>query len=1031
MATDAMKKFFGTTLKVPAPSTIVQPGASTYGKGGEATKVTHVGSGYVPGSGSIGRSYPTQIYGASFGGGSSPVGKYTSVIQQQASGKLGKIVDPVIARDLQKRTQQLTDRDSSLGAVKGELNSQKKVLDALQKRIDEAAKKPFTTDVYYNKLILDYKAKQSAFEDKTNTYNVLVGSRNAVARGLADQYQVKQAKDLKEYYANVELKRTKGGTLYSKFSGGGIDEVKRSIGEKRTIEGPPLREQFGLEAAEATRVGARIEKEARERAFSGEIGGLPGKYALQKEKLKDIERKASFASTGPLAGFGLTPGERKVEPIIRESVAKFEGPTRQRVKLLEEQRKQNPLLAIPIGWEELSTGGEITGRGYFAEVAGKEPKEVTKFKSKAQKTTTEFLGLQRTPLGTDEFSLFAGTREERQAKFGAAGRGITQLAALELAFAGADIGLKFAKSGKGVKTFDIGQAGGIGAGKKGRPKLPPKAVIKAGDVPGTFVVKEPKLFVFSKPTKGTFVVKEPKPFTFAKPKSGVVVQKFPKFADELVGGLEAGAVPKIGVEFKKTIKVPKVFRFDAKSSQLGEVITLTKTKTPTITTPKTGFFSVGKLKELDTTAGFGTTGQIKFKEFAGKVTDILKPAKKAEKDIGFFATTKISSAEAIERGSIFKEIRIGEARVAAVKRTGAIVKPVVKVKPAPFVSFTIPGSASGLAVGLPTRPKGGFEEIEFTTTRTRVGEIPDLQKVEGVSFGIKTEPISIKTTRRLFDTGFKTTPVSITGQKSFLDVGLRTDLGLKTEFVSLTKQRQELETDIKLKTDTKLRTTSLTIPMQLSLTRDLTKQREDTLSIQRIIPIDLAITSARTRTRTITKPRVFSRLTTKTVPFEKIKRPIIPFLRLPRKKKKKPIETFGYKVFVRGKGKKTKKGFKSGEFIQATTGVLSRKEAMAFGQSKVAGVAKRTFRIVPTVGQRQKIGKIPKFRPEMFRTKGRTFIEKTRFAIDQPGERREITQAGISKLQGLRLTGFIKVRKKVKRKPLKKVKKRKTKKKKK
>jgi len=1000
------------------------PSGSTVSIGGKQVSVTPVSKtssikgGVFSGSASFGGGLPST---------KSKVGEISTVLQQQAAARHAEIIRQ---QEIKNRTRDLNVKASALGQEQAAIRTRERELQQLQAKIAEAQRKPLTSQVFVNRLISEHTAKSQTLQTRSAQFNKRVGKFNAEAKGLSEQFQVQQAKEIKQVSPDVKLRRTPKGTLFSSFTSPETQR-KRAIVEQRRISGTPLSEQFGLEAAEATRVGARIEKEARERAFSGEIGGLPGKYALQKEKLKDIERKASFASTGPLAGFGLTPGERKVEPIIRESVAKFEGPTRQRVKLLEEQRKQNPLLAIPIGWEELSTGGEITGRGYFAEVAGKEPKEVTKFKSKAQKTTTEFLGLQRTPLGTDEFSLFAGTREERQAKFGAAGRGITQLAALELAFAGADIGLKFAKSGKGVKTFDIGQAGGIGAGKKGRPKLPPKAVIKAGDVPGTFVVKEPKLFVFSKPTKGTFVVKEPKPFTFAKPKSGVVVQKFPKFADELVGGLEAGAVPKIGVEFKKTIKVPKVFRFDAKSSQLGEVITLTKTKTPTITTPKTGFFSVGKLKELDTTAGFGTTGQIKFKEFAGKVTDILKPAKKAEKDIGFFATTKISSAEAIERGSIFKEIRIGEARVAAVKRTGAIVKPVVKVKPAPFVSFTIPGSASGLAVGLPTRPKGGFEEIEFTTTRTRVGEIPDLQKVEGVSFGIKTEPVSIKTTRRLFDTGFKTTPVSITGQKSFLDVGLRTDLGLKTEFVSLTKQRQELETDIKLKTDTKLRTTSLTIPMQLSLTRDLTKQREDTLSIQRIIPIDLAITSARTRTRTITKPRVFSRLTTKTVPFEKIKRPIIPFLRLPRKKKKKPIETFGYKVFVRGKGKKTKKGFKSGEFIQATTGVLSRKEAMAFGQSKVAGVAKRTFRIVPTVGQRQKIGKIPKFRPEMFRTKGRTFIEKTRFAIDQPGERREITQAGISKLQGLRLTGFIKVRKKVKRKPLKKVKKRKTKKKKK
>jgi len=953
-----------------------------------------------------------------FGSSSSPVQKIqpTTVTQQQliAANK-----EATRQAELASRQQSLATNAAILGQERAAITSDQRKLDALTRKISEAAKKPFTPAPYFNKLILEQRRLAGKLETRAGKFDERVGEQNRLSKGLSEQFQLQEAKEMKKSDIDVKLSRTERGTLYGSFTSPETKR-KRSIAEQRRISGTPLREQFGLEAAEATIVGSRIEKKTRERALSGEIKGLPGKVALQRETLAKFERKRPFESGRGVTALGLTPGERQAEPIVRESFEAFERPSRKKVKRLLESGD------FP---ETLWTGGELTGRKFF-EVGqrGETPKSL-EFKRGVVKGTKEFFDLKRTPLGTDEFDLFAGTKEERQAKFGAAGRGITQLATLELAFGGLDIGLKFAKSGKGLKTFDIGQAGGIGAGKKKVLTLPEKAAIKAGDIKGTFTVKEPKLFVFSKPTKGSFIAKEPKVFTFAKPKSAIVTQKIPTFADELAGGLKSGAVPKIGTDFKKSVKAPKVFRFTAPTSQRGSLATITRPVEKVVTKPKTVSQFIN-LKEFGTTAGLTKKPQLEFKKFAGELTGVLKPTKKVEKDIGFFATSKISTAESIERGSIFKEIRIGEARVAATKRAGAIVKPVVKVKPAPFLSLEVPGSASALAVGLPRRPKGDFEEIAFTTTRTRVGEIPDLQKVQGVSLGLKTEPVSIRTTRRLFDTGFKTEPVSITGQKSFLDVGLRTDLGLKSEFVSLTKQRQELDTDLRLKQDTKIGTTSLTIPFQLSLTSDLTKQREDTAAIQRIVPISLAITRTRTSTRPITRPIVFPKLsTTTTVPTEKIKRPRVPFIPpivLPRRAK--PTETFGYQVFVRGKGKKTKKGFKSGEFIQATKGVLSRKEALAFGQSLVAGTAKRTFRLVPTVGKRAKVKRIPKFRPEMFRVKGRTFVEKSRFALDTSGEKREITAKGIATLKGFGLTSFTRVRKKrtIKRKkPKKKTKKRK------
>ncbi len=61
-------------ITVPAPSTLVRPGAATYGVGGKAAKITIVPSGYVSGSGTIGRGFTKQLYGFSYSG-SSPVGR--------------------------------------------------------------------------------------------------------------------------------------------------------------------------------------------------------------------------------------------------------------------------------------------------------------------------------------------------------------------------------------------------------------------------------------------------------------------------------------------------------------------------------------------------------------------------------------------------------------------------------------------------------------------------------------------------------------------------------------------------------------------------------------------------------------------------------------------------------------------------------------------------------------------------------------------------------------------------------------------
>ena len=1035
---------------------------------------------------------PPQIGGASFGGGL-PAQKIVpkTVTQQQL---ITSQREATRTAELASRQQSLATNAAILGQERATIASEQRKLDALTAKVSEAAKKPLTTDIYFNKLIREQRALAEKLGNRAATFNERIGEQNRLSKGLAEQYQVKEVKEMKEFSPDIKLSRTERGTLYSTFTSPETLR-KRAIAEQRAISGTPLREQFGLEASETTRVGSRIEKEARERALSGKIGGLPGQYALQKETLAKYERKRPFASTEPISSLGLTPGERQAEPIVRESIAKFEGPTRQRVKLLAEQRQQNPLLAIPIGWEELSTGGEITGRRYFAEIAGKEPAKVTEFKRKAQEKTTEFLGLQRTPLGTGEFNLFVGTREERQAKFGAVGRELTQLATLELAFAGADIGLKFAKSGKSIKTFDIGQAGGIGAGKKKVFKLPEVPSIPKGTAKIKIIKKTPALIPTKElfadvrlgiqkgaiPEIGKFTEKKIGRFTqlnvptkeafadvrlgiqkgaipditkFVKRESARVVEKAPKFADELAGGLKSGYVPKITEKFAKK-ESGKVFTLGASEQALAFKELARKGKVPA--------FDMRGLKIIDMPKQIDLGGVVALVKT--KPVKSTLPFKRTPFNFGYLletekATTTTAGLVTTPQWSIGKFV----SEITKLEKT-------IKPKPAPFLSLNISGSYAALAGGLPRvtktptellfeREMFGFEE---TVSKVKPREIRGFEKIAkeaelsaerglaqfaGIreqAFGISTEFARIKqqalgtkkefggiseqydiTSPRLdftFKTKKITKPVSITEQRKSLDVGLRTDLGLKSDFVSISKQREALDT--KLKTDTRLKTITSTIPIQLSLTRDLTRQRQDTISIQRIIPINLSITSA--RTRTITKPRIMERtvLTEPTIEITKTRVPpfFVPFA----KRTFKPVETFGYKVFVRGKGVKTKTGWKPGEFIPATKGVLGRKEALAFGQSIVAGTARRTFKIVPTVGKRATVGRIPKFRPEMFRTKGRTFVEKTRYAIDQPGERREITQAGISKLQGLRLTGFTPFRKKVKRKKPKTRKKKKTK----
>jgi len=121
----------------------------------------------------------------------------------------------------------------------------------------------------------------------------------------------------------------------------------------------------------------------------------------------------------------------------------------------------------------------------------------------------------------------------------------------------------------------------------------------------------------------------------------------------------------------------------------------------------------------------------------------------------------------------------------------------------------------------------------------------------------------------------------------------------------------------------------------------------------------------------------------------------IRFPTFPQIQKEKPKLEFGYKVLVRTKGIETLTGWKPGGFKPISTIVLPKEQALALGQKIVAGTAKRTFKIQPAYGKLVGYKGLTPFQPEMFKIKGRQYTEKTKYAIDTPGELEEITFKGL------------------------------------
>jgi len=73
---------------------------------------------------------------------------------------------------------------------------------------------------------------------------------------------------------------------------------------------------------------------------------------------------------------------------------------------------------------------------------------------------------------------------------------------------------------------------------------------------------------------------------------------------------------------------------------------------------------------------------------------------------------------------------------------------------------------------------------------------------------------------------------------------------------------------------------------------------------------------------------------------------------------------FGFKVFIRDKGKK---------FKPVTNLVFPRKNALAIGQKQVIKQKGEAFKLKPSFGELGKEKKLMKFKPQNFTKRGRVF----------------------------------------------------------
>ena len=321
-------------------------------------------------------------------------------------------------------------------------------------------------------------------------------------------------------------------------------------------------------------------------------------------------------------------------------------------------------------------------------------------------------------------------------------------------------------------------------------------------------------------------------------------------------------------------------------------------------------------------------------------------------------------------------------------------------KPVPAQRFLgIPGSAKALAFGLPLRPKGKqFEDTIFIRTELRGGKLPslfpDFTKEIKITTG-KFKPIDVF--KKFQIKKLKTKPISIQRQKLKQVTILKTSSILKLKDISIVQpivSQKQIE---------------LIIPKPITIQAQAERFKFAELQKQSIKQITLTVPKQRQKQRQIFKqPRPPKEPFKRTSRFPPFALPILDVGKPRRPRKRVKVQAFA--SFVKKKGK----------LVKVSKRPLRKNTALALSLFVADNTAARTATIRKIsgtpVGAKRSKPSLRKFRNPIRGGKMKAipnlFIEKSRFAIDRPGEAEAITKRGLEALR----KGFFRKKKAIKRK---------------
>lgn len=833
----------------------------------------------------------TVVSSAGFGGGlpasKSVVGQAASVLQQQAVAKHAELARQA---EIRERQRDLDVKAAALGQEQAAIVGKERQLESLRAKISEAARKPLTTDVYYNKLVSEYASQAKDLQARASGFNESVGKYNALAKGLSEQYQVQQAKELKEYSPKVELKRTPQGTLYTKYA------MPKPQPFKKTLPAKPLSTQ-GIDVKRTT----LPEEAGYVRKFGTSPTGEPTTY-LSRERIEAVQRGevAKIATLGSamvlpiggavaygagglagLAGFGLQMGVGygASEVVAKESP----GILRKTFPGKSEQTYQTAS-------EALSVAGFVTGAGA---------------------TGTALKALPKM-----SFS-FSKTLKPEVIKQGALTTGDQKVFTLHPSPSGVWEYKPSPKPG----IFDI-------YGKpiaSTKPSLPVKW--QPSPKPGVFDI-------YGKPIAPTFTFTKPLTAAEALAWTKGIPKKSPKPGLFSFEGLKLDA----GVPFYKT--------------PVSAAQALSWAKSVPKKSPKPGIYSFeGKLIASD-----------------WSVPAMKRPV--TAKEALAFAKTVKKVKPKIQRPWIAepKELEIPLGRTVTIQKFEAKTVSAKDVAPIMSLQTTTSQNIAGSYAQLSKNLQKSLKPTAALKARTPFAKMPFAEYAAMPSMFVKSG----------------LTPIEKTMQKQ---VGL--ELAGRQRFASGLKFSPFAAYSISTKPSASLRqkrqagiATALKQPISPAQRFIETPKAVETQRLAQASAMSIIPRAGQAFGLNFATGFGFAEATAFAEKPLETQWPTIPLSDIPRRQRPTG-ETFGYKVLVRGKGVKTKAGWKPGAWEPLSQNVYSKSQAFAKAGSFIDEQSlKRSFKIVPAKGKLASF--TGTWRPERFRkTKAGTFVERTQFSLGQ------------------------------------------------